>query len=118
MTDILLKRNGSVAWISCPSRDPNAEFCLRNGAVRGPAARPSRREEARFVGAGSPPLAAPRRLADRLAPRRRDAPHEPSLDDDRGWEESDRGHRGLQTGTRGFRVAKFSQLRRPDGVAS
>jgi hypothetical protein len=31
ITDIVLKRNGSVAWISCPTRDPNAEFCFRNG---------------------------------------------------------------------------------------
>jgi hypothetical protein len=31
ITDIVLKRNGSVAWISCQTRDPNAEFCFRNG---------------------------------------------------------------------------------------
>jgi hypothetical protein len=31
ITDIVLKRNGSVAWISCPTRDGNAEFCFRDG---------------------------------------------------------------------------------------
>jgi hypothetical protein len=31
ITDIVLKRNGSVAWISCPTRDGNEEFCFRNG---------------------------------------------------------------------------------------
>jgi hypothetical protein len=34
ITDIVLKRNGSVAWISCPTRDPNEEFCHRHVAYQ------------------------------------------------------------------------------------